>query len=82
MTQLIISEKPSQALKIAQALSDEKSVKKTIDKVSYFEIQHKNKKIIVVSSVGHLFGLKPTQKGWIYPVFSFSWEPIFLIKRT
>jgi DNA topoisomerase-1 len=77
MTQLIISEKPAAAERIAAALADKKSKKITNrSKVSYYELEHKGKKIIVVCAVGHLYGLKQT-KGLKskYPVFDIDWAP-------
>ncbi len=80
--ELLIAEKPSASLKIAQALADDKIKKHIEDKVAYFEITHNNKKIIVGSAVGHLFGLKATEKGWTYPVFNYDWQPVYLISKT
>lgn len=82
MAQLIISEKPAQSLRIAEALSDGKIIKKTHNKVSYYEIKHKRKKILVGCAVGHLFGLKEKNgKGWKYPVFSCEWKPAYEISK-
>ena len=39
MPTLIVTEKPSSALKIAQALSDGKLEKKAVNKVSYYELR-------------------------------------------
>ena len=75
--QLIICEKPSAMAKVAEALADKKSKKITNrSKVSYYELEHKGKKIIVVCAVGHLYGLKQT-KGLKskYPVFDIEWAP-------
>ncbi len=80
--ELLIAEKPSAAKKIAEAIADSKVKKHVEDKVSYFEITHNNKTIIVASAVGHLYGLKATQKGWTYPVFEYEWQPVYLISKT
>ena len=65
MTQLIICEKPSQSLKIAEALADKKPAKKKSGKAVYYEIQHNGKEILVGCAVGHLFNLKEKNKnGW------------------
>lgn len=75
MTELIITEKPSAAKKVAEALADKKPIKKVNKKVSYYELTHNNKKIIVGSAVGHLYGLVEEKKdGWNYPVFGIKWE--------
>jgi DNA topoisomerase-1 len=83
MTQLIISEKPSSCLKIAEALSDKKLVKKKEDKVYYYELEHKGEKILVGCAVGHLYNLdeKVKGKGWTYPVFDIDWSPSYKISK-
>jgi DNA topoisomerase-1 len=77
MYQLIICEKPNAAKKIADALADNKAVKKsTRDKVPYYELTHEGKKIIVACAVGHLFGLKQKEGAKSkYPVFDIDWAP-------
>ena len=45
MTELIITEKPSSAVKVAAALADKAPVKKKSKGGSYFEVIH-NKKVI------------------------------------
>jgi DNA topoisomerase-1 len=75
MTELIITEKPSAALKIAAALSDKSPVKKSVNKVSYYEIKHGGKDIFVVSAVGHLYSVAEKNKGkWTYPIFDVEWK--------
>ena len=76
--ELIIAEKPNAAKKLAEALADNKPTKKSSrEKVPYYELEHKGKKIVIVSSVGHIYGLAqnkdiPKSK---YPVFDISWVP-------
>ena len=83
MTTLIICEKPSVALKIATALSDNKLDKKVINKVSYYEIEHKNKKIIVVCAVGHLYTVtEKDKKAWTYPIFNTEWKPTYEVSKS
>lgn len=75
MVELIISEKPSAAQKIAEALSDGKPIKKKSKNSSYYELKHGNHKILVTSAVGHLYGLVEAKKQkWTYPVFEIKWE--------
>ena len=75
MVELIISEKPSSAQKIAVALADKKPIKKKFKQSSYYELNHNGKKIIVTSAVGHLYGIvENNKKGWNYPVFDIKWE--------
>ena len=75
MTELIITEKPSQSEKIAQALSDKKPTKKVINKVPYYEITHNKKKIIIGCAVGHLYNLAEKKKSFMYPSFDLEWKP-------
>src|SRR3990167_4114199 len=75
MTELIITEKPSSAQKVAQALADGKLDQKRNKQCSYYELTHNKKQIIVTSAVGHLYGLvEEKKKGWDYPVFEIKWE--------
>ena len=75
MVELIITEKPSSAKKVAEALADGKLVQKKSKQSSYYELKHGKKDIIVTSAVGHLFGLVEKEKGhWTYPVFEIKWE--------
>ncbi len=75
--ELIITEKPSAAQKIADALSDSgKAVKKSNKGVGYFEISHNKKPIIITSAVGHLYTVDEKEKGkWKYPVYDITWVP-------
>ena len=75
MTELIITEKPSSAVKVAAALADKAPVKKKSKGGSYFEVIHNKKIIYVTSAVGHLYGLvEVDKKGWTYPVFNIKWD--------
>lgn len=75
MAELIITEKPSSALKIAAALADDRPVKKSVNKVPYYELKHKGRDIVVVSAVGHLYTVAEKTKGrWTYPIFDVEWK--------
>ena len=84
MYELIISEKPNAAKKIADALADGKAIKKSSkEKVPYYEITHGNKDIVVACAVGHLYGLKQSE-GTLkskYPVFDIDWAPTSEISK-
>ncbi|MBL7147288.1 MAG: DNA topoisomerase I [Nanoarchaeota archaeon] len=83
MIELIICEKPMAALKIATALADKKPIKNTYNKIPYYELTHKGKKIIVGCSVGHLFNLaEKEKKAWTYPIFSYEWKPIYITDKS
>jgi DNA topoisomerase-1 len=77
--ELIITEKPQAALKIASALGN--SVQKNFNKVPYYEVERNKKKIFVACAVGHLFTLKQKNGGYQIPVFDIGWIPNFLAKR-
>ncbi|HIH19919.1 TPA: DNA topoisomerase I [Candidatus Micrarchaeota archaeon] len=69
--QLIISEKPKVAEKIAQALG--KATRKAVGGVAYYEIPGRG--VVVAPAVGHLFSLKQKKPGSGYPVFEVGWVP-------
>jgi DNA topoisomerase-1 len=72
--ELIISEKPSTAKKIAESLADGKAVKKSEGQVSWYELTHNKKDLVVCSVVGHVYGLKQKgDQGWVYPIFDVEW---------
>ncbi len=77
--ELIITEKPQAALKIASALGT--PTQKNFNKVPYYELKRGNKKILVACAVGHLFTLKQKNGGYQIPVFDISWIPNFLARK-
>src|SRR3989338_4807419 len=78
MTELIITEKPASAMKIAQALADGKAMKESNGGIPYYKVTHGKQDIIVACAVGHLFGLgEREKKKWTYPVFDIVWKPSF-----
>ncbi len=78
--ELIITEKPQAAWKIASALG--KSGKKSINNVPYYEVDRKGKKIIVACAVGHLFTLAQKNSGAKIPVFDLVWIPNFYVRKN
>ncbi len=73
MTELIISEKPNAAKRIADALADGKAKKENDNGVPFYTLTHKGNEIIVGCAVGHLYGLKTKEKG--FPIFNIEWVP-------
>jgi len=75
--ELVITEKPSAAKRVAEALADGRVVRGGDKGVYHYEISHNGKKIVVASAVGHLYGLaeKEKKKGMRYPVFDVHWVP-------
>lgn len=81
--ELIISEKPAAAQKIASALASGKPIKQSLNGVPYYEITRDNKDIVVASAVGHLFSLaEKNKKNFEYPVFSVEWVPTSDINKA
>ena len=76
--ELIITEKPQAATKIANALGKPKTQRQ--GKVSYYDIDREGDRIIVACAVGHLFTLRQNSSGSNVPVFDISWVPNFYVK--
>jgi len=82
MYELIITEKPNAAKKIADALADSKAIKKAVNKAPYYEITHAGKDIVVGCAVGHLYGLKQKEKKVKLPIFDIEWIPTSDINKS
>lgn len=77
MYELIITEKPNAAKRIADALADGKPIKESYQSVPYYKVTHGKKDIVVACAVGHLYGLaEKEKKGWRFPVFDIEWKPV------
>jgi DNA topoisomerase-1 len=82
MTELIVTEKPSSAKKVAEALADGKPLLKKSGQSQYYELSHGKQDIIVTSAVGHLFGLMEGKgRSYTYPVFEIQWEPSYKVSK-
>jgi DNA topoisomerase-1 len=83
MVELIITEKPQAAKKIAEALCEGKELKENMNGVPYYKISRGKKSILVACAVGHLYGLDEVErnKKWKYPVFEIGWQPSFETKK-
>ncbi len=77
--ELIITEKPQAAGKIATSLG--KSVSRNIGGVSYYEVERNGRKILVACAVGHLFTLTQKNSGSQIPVFDLYWAPNYLVRK-
>ncbi len=75
---LVICEKPNVANRIAIALGTSEIKKTKIKGNIVFDVLTKeNTRYIILSSKGHLYGLKNTkQRGKIFPIFDIYWAPI------
>lgn len=78
--ELIITEKPQAALKIASALGN--PTKHEIAKgVPYYELKKNGKNIIVACAVGHLFTLTQKTPGSQVPYFDIDWKPNYMVRK-
>ena len=70
--ELIITEKPQAAMKIASALG--RSEKKNFGSIPFYEVDRNGKTIFVACAVGHLFTLSQNTQGSSVPIFDISWK--------
>ncbi len=76
MYELIITEKPNAANRIAEALADGKPIKESLNGVPYYKVTHGKKDIIVACAVGHLYSLTQKEgRKWTFPEFNIEWKP-------
>src|SRR3989344_4179393 len=75
MVELIITEKPNAAQRIAEALADGKPIKESKNGVPYYKITHGKHDIVVACAVGHLYGLAQKEGKRTFPVFDIEWRP-------
>ena len=81
MHEVIISEKPKSAEKIAKALSSKAKKKKYGKKISYWEFEEDGKKTTVLSAVGHLYSLtSATSKDRLG--FDLTWVPAYEVEKN
>jgi len=73
--ELVVSEKPNAAKRIAEALADKRPKKQNIGKVPYYELEHKKKPMVVACAVGHLYTVAEKKKSFTYPSFELQWTP-------
>src|SRR3989344_1729764 len=83
MYELVITEKPNAAKRIAEALADGKPIKESYQGVPYYKLTHGKKDIVVACAVGHLYGLAEREKkGWRFPVFDIEWKPLYEYSKS
>jgi len=83
-TTLIVTEKPDAALHVAEALSENESMRKiVVDGVPFFEVQASERRILVCSALGHLYSVADTEERSQseYPVWNFTWKAKHLVQR-
>jgi len=79
---LIITEKPDAAQRIASALDKGGKAKKMEDNGVPYYLAKRDKEIVVVPALGHLYTVAEERSGRnYYPVFSFKWVPRYVAER-
>jgi DNA topoisomerase-1 len=79
---LIITEKPDAAQRIASALNEKGKVEKKEDNGVPYYVAKRDKEIVVVPALGHLYTVAEERKGRnYYPVFNFRWVPRYATER-
>lgn len=75
MYTLVVCEKPDAARRIAQALGNAREAKTA--GVTVFEVSSGDRKYVVCSALGHLYGLSDsTVNKSVYPVLDLQWGPL------
>lgn len=79
---LIITEKPDAAQRIASALDLKGKARKMEDNGVPYYVAERDKPIIVIPAIGHLYTVAEERSGRnYYPVFSFKWVPRYMAER-
>lgn len=82
MYELIVTEKPSAAKKIAYALADKSPDEVKEKGVTYYNVVRAGKRIVVVSAVGHLYTVAEKEKSFKYPSYDIDWFPSSKIDKN
>lgn len=79
---LIIAEKPDAAQRIADALDLKRKAKKKEENHVPYYLAKRDKEIVVVPAVGHLYTVAEEKTGRnYYPVFNFRWVPRYAAEK-
>jgi DNA topoisomerase-1 len=79
---LIITEKPDAARRIASALNRKGKVERKEDNGVPYYVAKRDREIVVVPALGHLYTVAEERKGRnYYPVFNFRWVPRYVAER-
>jgi len=79
---LIVTEKPDAAQRIALALDVKGKAKKMEDNGVPYYVAKRDKEIVVVPALGHLYTVAEERRGRnYYPVFGFKWVPRYVAER-
>ncbi|MFP4645619.1 MAG: DNA topoisomerase I [Candidatus Woesearchaeota archaeon] len=80
--ELIVTEKPSQAKKIAESLAEGKPTVKKENGVSYFILNHDGQDIVIAPAVGHVYSLAEKNKSFSYPSYDIKWYPAHKVDKN
>ncbi|MFW5865474.1 MAG: DNA topoisomerase I [Nanoarchaeota archaeon] len=80
--ELIVTEKPSQAKKIAESLAEGKPTVKKENGVSYFILNHDGQDIVIAPAVGHVYSLAEEKKSFSYPSYDIKWYPAYEVDKN
>ncbi|TRO54165.1 DNA topoisomerase I [Candidatus Bathyarchaeota archaeon] len=73
---LVVTEKPSSASRIAQALDLEgRPETGRIGEVTFYVASRGDAQLVVASALGHLYSIVQKGVGWNYPVYEMKWVP-------
>lgn len=78
---LIITEKPDSARRIALALDLIGKPKKTTENGISYYIARRDREIVIVPAIGHLYTVAAKKSEYIYPIFEFEWKPRFEVEK-
>ncbi len=73
---LVVTEKPSSAKRIAEALADNEPEVGRLSEVTYYVAHRGDLELVVASALGHLYSIVQTGRGWTYPVYEMMWVPV------
>lgn len=76
---MVITEKPSVALRVATTLGNGKFDRKLNNGISYYEINNGADRIFVAAAVGHLFTIVGGGGG--FPILEVKWAPAYKLKN-
>jgi DNA topoisomerase-1 len=78
---LIITEKPDAARRIASALDRREKAREMEDNGVPYYVAERERQILVVPALGHLYTVAAEKRGSNYPVFDFEWVPRHVAER-
>jgi len=79
---LVVCEKPTAAQRIAHALDDEGAPEVYYEGGVPLHISRRDDdELVIVSALGHLFGIAQDGGKWTYPVYEYKWAPAYEANR-